>query len=309
MTEFERAVERLQASLEIDLEANEAFRAERDVVEAFYEDLEAGDVVWDVGAKDGCYTLFALDALGVDDVFAFEFRERLFPLLREHCRSAGYEGVQLASRPLGGTAEHDVVAEERTDVEPFELETAAEAVAAGTVERSPTVLRIDRLGLEPAILDGFSEEQLDELRAIYLPIYDDVVLEWLEDEGYEVEVLAERSPPSGDWHQYVRATPTPGLLQRGPLGELPVVPRLLRAVAVAALGLARFVALLVAGVVGRLLIGVVMVVVLVAFGVLALLLSSALGPLGVSEQTAAGAAGIVALGAFWFVGLKVLFGS
>lgn len=215
MSEFERSRARLEDCLGQEFESHESFRAHRDVLEAFYDDLGPEDVVWDVGARGGTYTLFALERLGVDAVVAFEFRERLFMRLREHCADAGYEDVQLCHVPLGGVGEDDVVAEERTDVEPYELETAADVVEFGYAESSPTVLHIDRAGLEPAIIDGFSPTQLDRIRAIYMPIYDDVTMGWLDDAGYEVEVLTERSPDTGDWHRYVRAVPgEPGLLDR-----------------------------------------------------------------------------------------------
>lgn len=171
--------------------------------------------MWDVGAGVGVYTLFALERVGIENVVAFEFHEDLVTGLLRNCRHAGYQDVQLCGLGLDGAPDETVVAEQRTDVDPELLESGADLVELGYAEPAPTILGIDRGGLEPAILQGFTEAQIDRIRAIYLPIYDDETRAWFEDVGYDVEVLVEQPPRPGHWYEYARiVSDEPGLLDR-----------------------------------------------------------------------------------------------
>lgn len=72
----------------------------------FLEQLRAGDVVLDIGANIGYYTLLAARKVGTDGcVYAFEPDPTNFSLLKQNVELNGYGNVVLVNKAVGETSE------------------------------------------------------------------------------------------------------------------------------------------------------------------------------------------------------------
>lgn len=153
---------------------------ERPVLEAFVDDIREGDVVWDVGANLGVYSILAARA-GADDVHAIE----PYPASAERIpHNAGRSGV-----PIRVTVHTIALADEMATVpmhvDRFEPGTQTprvdlEARSSGPSEilvdvmpgdetswPRPDVLKVDVEGEEFAVLKGLADS-LPEVRVVYV---------------------------------------------------------------------------------------------------------------------------------------------
>lgn len=207
MREFEHCRERLDERLSRPISEGKSAREERDILAAFWATLQSDDVVWDVGAGDGRFTLLALEAVGAEWVAAFEADPDAAAALYERCVDAGYPDIRRPSVWIAGDDETDE--HRRADGECWRALTPRETLEYGYAP-PPTVVRLDARGRERALLERLTPALgFAALRRIVLPIYDDAVRRWLLEEGYAVrEVAGPRATVESDqWTSYVVATP------------------------------------------------------------------------------------------------------
>ena len=193
------------------------FVHEREVLETLVGDLESDDVVFDVGANTGVYTVSAAKAIHGIEVVAFEphptNRERLSANLQanevdamvlEHALTDESGSVTLAA-PEGDASGGKFSLADSTGTRVIEAEarTGDELGAAGTGP-APTVLKIDVEGAEAAVLRGL-EDTLggSQCRRVLCEVHPDLLEAFGDDPaevetllssaGFDVEVLKHRS--------------------------------------------------------------------------------------------------------------------
>lgn len=162
---------------------------ERPVMADFVTEVNANDVVWDVGANIGSYTLLAL-AQGAT-VVAFEpgeeARRRLFTNIEAN---GGGEvmvipaGLSDESRQARLSVEHLTGTRTVSDLgEQIELRRGADID-----QPSPTVLKIDVEGHERKVLAGFGD-RLGSVETVYVECHgtQDRILNTLSVAGFEIE--------------------------------------------------------------------------------------------------------------------------
>jgi FkbM family methyltransferase len=149
--------------------------------------IRPGDVVWDVGANVGHYTLkFASWTGSGGRIYAFEPSHRNFWRLREAC--TGKANVVICPFGLSsmtrltqfengadefGATSRVVATEESVDAahEEVELRGGDEAICEGAVE-TPDVIKIDVEGHELQVLKGVSDTlHGDRVRAIFVEVH------------------------------------------------------------------------------------------------------------------------------------------
>ncbi len=153
----------------------------------FRSEIDEGDVVVDVGANVGYYTLIAAQKVGkTGQVWAFEPDPDAFEILRRNVELNGYDNVQLVPKALGaepGTLRLYRHPTNRGDHRVYDPGDAREAVDVevttldqyfATRERVDLV-KIDTQGAECTILAGAGEtlKRHDDVRVImeYTPQY------------------------------------------------------------------------------------------------------------------------------------------
>lgn len=78
---------------------------ETTVVEALLRSVKPGDVIWDIGANVGLYTLMLAKAVGpAGHVYAFEPAPDSAESIREHARMNGVQNFEVLQLALGRTA-------------------------------------------------------------------------------------------------------------------------------------------------------------------------------------------------------------
>jgi FkbM family methyltransferase len=143
---------------------------ELETLATFLRALRPGDVVWDVGANIGLYTLLAGQKVGPGGrVIAWEPNPVTFQLLEKHLEANGLQERCRAIRGAihdGGTAEVQFRLETQPTISRISLnapEGAVEVVTVparsldawcGELDRLPGVLKIDVEGAEVLVLRG-----------------------------------------------------------------------------------------------------------------------------------------------------------
>lgn len=344
MDSFDRILAAIEAQLPTSTLRFDEFPGQRKVVERFHDELQPDDTVWDVGAGVGTFSLVAAETIGAENVVAFEFDDDRVATFVQRLEATGNTAVNLSPVALGARADKaGVVADRRTDVGDDRIHPASEAVELGYVDLAPTIIRFNRAGLAPAIIQGFSAEQLSHIRALFLPIASQEHFEWWDRAGFRCQPIVENSDPGTEWQWYVSARPYDrtaiGHRLRRAIGSLtgrqtntaPATaesttdrsPELDTATSQGSNPLRRtartarwitdrmpyLVRFSIAFYLVKLMRLGVVVLVLVLFAVLTLVLVSLLSPFGVSERAIAAAAGVIAVLVFWAVGLRALFST
>lgn len=132
----------------------------------FADLLRTGDVVYDVGAHAGFYTLLAAKIVGpTGHVYAFEPLDHNLANLREHVRINRVDNVTVLACAVSGGPGRARFQEGRTsstgrlcgcgqrEVETMGLD---DACAAGVI-RPPSVMKVDVEGAEGAVLEGATQ--------------------------------------------------------------------------------------------------------------------------------------------------------
>jgi FkbM family methyltransferase len=159
---------------------------EREMLELFVDKLQVGDVVWDIGAHVGVYSLLAQGVVGqTGKVYAFEPEPRTYRLLGKNCQLNGVSNIGLLPMALGdedgeamlytdwraGLGIHKLFYETR-------LQKRGKAV---TVHRGdtliknktafpPTVVKVDVEGWEYAVLRGMTSA-LSHCRLLLIEVH------------------------------------------------------------------------------------------------------------------------------------------
>lgn len=173
---------------------------EEDFVRQFVAAVRPGDVVWDVGAFYGLFTVPIADAVGASGkVCAFEPN----PLTREHLEHKldGRDNAVLMPVALGATGgtvnfalskARSRVTENGADGEtiPVRLESADALVRAGEALQ-PALMKIDAEGLELEILRGAAAVLADPtLRALFIEVHFGLLAERLKTGNAPAEIVA-----------------------------------------------------------------------------------------------------------------------
>jgi len=161
---------------------------------AFLETVNAGDVVYDIGAHCGYYALLASGLVGQGMVFAFEPSPGNVRQLRFHC-----EANQCANVTILETAISDYSGNARFDNQAGSgvghlSATGAIEVPVTTLDALvarlplPTVIKIDVEGEEVAVLEGARQVIAKTKPAIFLSTHGDDLrercLRFLQEFGY-----------------------------------------------------------------------------------------------------------------------------
>lgn len=175
--------------------------------QVFVRTVKPGDVVYDVGANVGFYTLLASRLVGPGGrVFSFEPLPRNIKYLRRHLDANGVTNVTVfegAVSDRSGTARFDVDAiPEMTrlsaggslEVQTFQID---ELIAAGQAT-VPTLMKIDVEGAEADVLEGARDLLTRHHPTVLLATHNDEVHRrcWdvLAGLGYQVEALDDTGP-------------------------------------------------------------------------------------------------------------------
>jgi FkbM family methyltransferase len=155
---------------------------EPEQTQAFQRVIRPGDVVFDVGAHYGYYTLLASALTGADGkVFAFEPSPGNIPRLRKHIRVNHCENVEVLELALSdheGTARFDNQTGSGTghlsDAGQIEVHTTT-LDRVVTTRPAPNVLKIDCEGAEVEVLKGGEKTILGAKPAIFLSTHGDAL--------------------------------------------------------------------------------------------------------------------------------------
>ena len=190
---------------------------ETERTDLYEELLRPGQVVFDVGAHMGYYTLIASRAVGPEGkVFSFEPLPFNLRQLRRHVKHNRCANVQIMAGGVGaesgegrfvstgGSATGHLAAHGDTPVQLFALD---EVVASGQAP-PPGLIKIDVEGNELEVLKGARATIGKARPAILLSAHSDELerqcCEWLQEQGYQTQRL--HAPGSAD----IEVLATPG---------------------------------------------------------------------------------------------------
>jgi FkbM family methyltransferase len=143
--------------------------------------IQRDDVVWDIGANIGVYSLLA--AKQNADVFAFEpgdtarwrlvdnaqangLLRRITPLLYALADTSGRHAFTTGGR----TGTRHLTSEDSPETRSVFVQRADQLALVP----NPDVVKIDVEGSELRVLGGFSSEQLESVRVVYVEVHDGV---------------------------------------------------------------------------------------------------------------------------------------
>lgn len=147
---------------------------EEEVLSTFLSKLQPWDVVWDVGASYGIYSLFVGKKISSIKTYAFEPEQKTFKLLNKNLRLNGIENVMPMNYALGdidgstilhtsssaNIGTHSLVQRNDYPVSEkgitVEIRKGDSIVTAGIID-SPTIVKIDVEGAEFNVLKGMKE--------------------------------------------------------------------------------------------------------------------------------------------------------
>lgn len=178
---------------------------ERDSQRAFVESIREGDVVYDIGANVGFFTLLASKLVGPrGTVYALEPLPRNVSYLERHVSLNGRQNVRvlpIAAAAATGTARFGIAhnpsqggISERGELEVV-TRSLDDLVATGTVP--PTFLKIDVEGAESQVLEGAGRLLRESHPAILLSTHGwqqhERCSEMLKSYGYTLTLLRDGS--------------------------------------------------------------------------------------------------------------------
>lgn len=199
------------------------------IQDAFAELIHEGDVVWDIGANIGFYSLIASRLVGGGEVVAFEPLPQNLRALARNIGLNGIENVRIVDLALGehpGTAELRVLASQTW----AKLDTSADTafqqhaestetiqVQVSTIDEQlsrmapPNLVKIDIEGAEVAALRGARTLLSEHRPTIVCELHgtNDAVSELLEGHGYSLSTIEtpELHPREAKWDVHVLALP------------------------------------------------------------------------------------------------------
>lgn len=204
------------------------FETEHNVLPEFYEALSEESVFWDVGAYRGLYSLIASHKIRDGNIISFEPADIPRSQLKNNIDSVSANQVQIVDNPLYSNTEEVEITmdttsgsrtfikgtsnlEERDTNKTVTLQAySAEDLVTKFNIPSPTILKLDVEGGETSILQGFSEEQINKIKDIFVEVHhikgkDKSVKRFLSKHGFNIEVINERRKSEEDWQQFLHA--------------------------------------------------------------------------------------------------------
>lgn len=168
--------------------------SEKEVIEEFITEIRPDDVVFDVGANVGLYTLPALSKLTDGHIHAFEPHPIIAAQLRRNIvLNPGM--VTVHNYALGGeSAEFTISEYELSDVDDgyyTQMKRGDDLVSESPIDQ-PTIVKIDVEGHEIGVLEGM-EKMLANCRVIFCEAHPQFLREF----GYTVEDVRERLRSAG----------------------------------------------------------------------------------------------------------------
>ncbi len=197
-------------------------RRERPFLEDVVDELDDGDVFWDIGANLGVFSCFAARKLSAGHVTAFEpYPPNVAQLQSNLSRNAAAEMYSVCSVALHnttGTVEFKSPTPPTPGMQTGTIAPDAESIHVGCVDGDsltedgcvphPTVVKLDVEGAEPFVLDGMEATlRREECRSIYCEIHlpkDHGTRPAVQDYGETPEQLRERIDSFGFNVEYER---------------------------------------------------------------------------------------------------------
>lgn len=163
---------------------------ESDVFHEFLRELQKGDVVWDVGASVGLYSVFAAQVVGSSGVVcAFEPMKIRLRKLKRNARLNKADNLRLFQTALSNYTGSGRIDGEQVAKSPggsINLEIGDNLVATGKAPK-PNVLKIDVEGAEWHVLDGMRDVLSDRsCRFITIEIHPRLLVERKPEEIEEI---------------------------------------------------------------------------------------------------------------------------
>lgn len=165
--------------------------AEDEQLKTFIEMIQPTDVVYEIGAHIGSWTMFMADAADQGHVHAFEPDEHNHAACAGNAKLNGFDHVtvhKVAMSDVNGTAQfgvfdrpgdgrHSLIIDEQRHTKVVEVPTVQlDSVPADMGISRPTVLKIDCEGAEVQVLAGGSQTLAGpDLRLIYLELHPDPI--------------------------------------------------------------------------------------------------------------------------------------
>lgn len=163
------------------------FEAEQDELAAFVAEIEADDVVYDVGANTGLYSLFAAPECPDGRVIAFEPYPPNVELCERDVARNGFSNIEVVDVALSDAVGHTAFSQPKEpDVgygsASIEAETSAGSVEVPTTTGDrliadgeippPNVVKIDVEGAEPLVVEGLADAlSAPSCRAVFCEVH------------------------------------------------------------------------------------------------------------------------------------------
>jgi FkbM family methyltransferase len=167
----------------------ESLTGEETILRSFLEQLIPSDVVWDVGAGFGLYSVFASRRLSNVSIFAFEPESRMRKLLTENLARNGGRSTHILSCALGNTDANAILypsdspnvgASALVQRADYRLKRRGASIPIRRGDSlteqgeatAPTILKLDVEGAEALALQGMPKLlRKTTLRALYCEIH------------------------------------------------------------------------------------------------------------------------------------------
>ena len=159
---------------------------EQEMLELFVDHLQTGDVVWDIGAHVGVYSLLAYDIVGqTGRVYAFEPEPRTYGMLRQNCKLNKAHNLDVLPIALGdedgeatlytdwraGLGIHKLFYETRLQKRGTAVTLhKGDTLIKNQTARPPTVVKLDVEGWEYAVLTGMTSA-LSHCRLLLIEVH------------------------------------------------------------------------------------------------------------------------------------------
>lgn len=179
---------------------------ERLPIQRLLEDVNDGDIFYDIGANIGIYTCFIAASEFEVNTFAFEPHSDNIQRLSKNLKinSDRWQCYQVllgnedemapfhiaSERP--GESRHSISS---ADSQIFTMQRQIDTMVREENLPSPSILKIDVEGAELQVLEG-STETLEKVRVVYCEVHTDdqeslEVKQFLRDSGFQIEILQE----------------------------------------------------------------------------------------------------------------------